>query len=193
MTITGRRGFLYVVGLISLLASMFLYQPAQVSAQDWSQFSADVDGDGLPNTVEKTGWFNASGGPYVTNYIDFDSDDDGLTDGQEKLYDTDPTDDHSPGIYIEHEEHFKTREYFSWQRHGSKYIGKQSAVVRRDSTISVGGPPDAQIQIGKSIGSLTTLTAVRNPCSGRWDIRCPQTEPWASIQLRFRMAVGVRA
>jgi hypothetical protein len=173
---------LYPIVALFLLVSALFSQPAQVNAQDWQAYSKDVDGDGLSNTIEQSGWYNATGGPYVTNYLDMDSDDDGLTDGQEKLYETNPFDDRSPGIYIEHEEHFKTREYFPWQRYGSKYIalaapfapsGEQSAVVRRGTTVSVGGPPNAQIQISKSIGSLTTLTAVQNPCSGRWDIQVP--------------------
>jgi hypothetical protein len=169
------RYFAYPLVISFLLTSVLFSQPPQAYAYGRQAYSADVDGDGLPNIVEQTGWFSAAGGPYVTNYLDMDSDDDGLTDGQEKLYDTNPLDDHSPGIYIEYEEYFKTREYFSWQRYGSKYIGKRSAVVRRGTTVSVGGPPDASIQISKSISSLTKLTAVRNPCSGRWDIQLPST------------------
>ena len=161
---------LYAIVAVLLLVSALFSQPAQVYAQGWQAYSADADGDGLPNVIEQSGWYNATGGPYATNYLDMDSDDDGLTDGQEKLYETNPFDDHSPGIYIEYEDHFETREYFPWQRHGSKYIavphpfapsGEQSAVVRRGTTVSVGGPADASIRISKSIGSLTTLTAVR--------------------------------
>jgi len=185
--ITEKRRFVYLFVAFFVLASVFLTQPAQVNAQDWRDFSADVDGDGLPNVVEENGWHNAAGGPYRTDSFDADSDDDGLTDGQEKLYDTDPFNDHSPGIYVEHQEDFQTKQYFPWQRYGSKYIalpepfapwGEQSFVVRRGTTFSVGGPVDAEIEIDGSIGSLTTLTAVRDPCAGRWDIYVPS---WGTV------------
>ena len=84
--------------------------PAPAAAQEWPGFSADVDGDGLPNVVEEDGWFNESGGPYVTDPLDADTDDDGLPDGKEKLYDTDPGDGRSPGIFVEYEEDLQTRE-----------------------------------------------------------------------------------
>jgi hypothetical protein len=169
----------YVISVLGLVASTLLTQPAQVQAQeDWRSFSPDVDGDGLLNVVEDGGWTNAAGGPFVTDYLDADSDDDGLTDGQEKLYDTDPLDDRSPGVYVEYQNDLQTREYFPWRRHGSKYIalsspGHDSVVVRRGSTFSVGGPPNAQLQIYKSQSWLTTITAERDQCSGRWDVYVP--------------------
>ena len=171
--------FLYLISVFVLVSSTFLAQSAQVYAQqDRRGFSADVDGDGLSNAVEDGGWYNAAGGPFVTDYLDADSDDDGLTDGQEKLYDTDPLDDHSPGIFVEYEGDLKTKQYFPWQRFGSKYIALptedlDAVVVRRGATFSVGGPLDAQIEITKSLESLTTLTAERNPCSGRWEVEVP--------------------
>jgi hypothetical protein len=171
--------FTYFFLVLSLVASTFLTQPAQVQAQgDWRDFSADVDGDGVPNVVEDGGWTNAAGGPFVTSYLDPDSDNDGLTDGQEKLYDTNPLDAYSPGVYVEYQNELQTREYFPWRRHGSKYIalsnpGPDSVVVRRGSTFSVGGPPNAQLQIYKSYSWLTTLSAEQNMCSGRWDVHVP--------------------
>jgi len=156
----------------------FLTQPAQAYAQDWRDLSADVDGDGLPNAVEQNGWYNASGGPYQTDDMDNDSDDDGLTDGQEKLFDTDPFDDHSPGMYVEYQEDFQTKQYYPWQQYGDHYIalpssGKDAVVVRRGTTFSVGGPADADLQISKSRGSLTTLEPIRDQCGGRWTINVP--------------------
>jgi len=182
MTVKRRLVYLFVA-LVSL-APAFLTQPVPVYAQDWRDVSADVDGDGLPNVVEENGWYNASGGPYVTNYLDADGDDDGLTDGQEKLYDTKPFDDHSPGIYVEYQEDLQTQEYFSWQRYGSKYIAlpypwnRDAVIVRRGSVFSVGGPADAGIEISKSIGGLTTLTAERDHCAGRWNIQVPS---WGTV------------
>jgi hypothetical protein len=180
MILTKRINLLYLLAVLVLLASTLLNQPAQVHAQqDWRDLSADVDGDGLPNDIEDDGWYNAAGGPYVTDYLDADSDDDGLTDGQEKLYNTIPLDGHSPGIYVEYQDDLMTKEYFPWQRYGNRYIAlptweQEAAVVRRGSTFSVGGLASSQISITPSIGSLTPLTAERNPCTGRWDIHVPE-------------------
>jgi PKD repeat protein len=179
MIVNKRIHLLCLLSVVVLVVSTFLTQPAPVSAQqDWHHFSADVDGDGLPNEVEDNGWYNGSGGPYVTDYLDADSDDDGLTDGQEKLYDTDPFNDHSPGIYAEYQDQFKTKQYYPWQRFGSRYSalpvsGQDEVVVRRGTTFSVGGPAQGQIEIGKSIDSLDDLTVEQNSCSGRWDISVP--------------------
>jgi hypothetical protein len=101
------------------------------------------------------------------------------------LYDTDPLDDRSPGIYVDYTEDLQTKQYFPWQRYGSKYIalptsGQDAVVVRRGSTFSVGGPADARIKIGKSKGSLTTLTAVRDHCAGRWNISVPT---WGTVGI----------
>ncbi|NBD34496.1 MAG: PKD domain-containing protein [Chloroflexi bacterium] len=154
-----------------------------MSAQAWGDFSADVDGDGLPNTTEETGWSNGAGGPFLTDPLDADSDDDGLTDGHEKLYDTDPLDDHSPGIYVEYEKDLQTSQYYTWQRYGDNYIALphpfspwegDAVVVRRGTTFSVGGPADANIVIDKSLGSLTTLTSERDSLAGRWSIHVPE-------------------
>ncbi|MDH4135309.1 MAG: transglutaminase domain-containing protein, partial [Anaerolineae bacterium] len=182
--ITGKRRFLYLFVTFFLLASRFLTQPAQVYAQGWRSFSADADGDGLPNDVETTGWCNVVG-CFQTDPLDPDDDDDGLTDGGEKLYDTNPLDDHSPGMYVEYESHLKTRQYFGklswfdpdwgWQQHGDRFISLGAVVVRRGATFFVGGPAGAAIEIDDIIdeGSLTTLEPVRDACNGRWRIYVP--------------------
>ena len=182
---TGKRRFLYLFVNFFLLASVFLTRPAQGYAQEWHDLSVDVDGDGLPNTVEEGGWYNAAGGPFVTDSLDADSDDDGLADGQEKLYDTHPLNDRSPGIYVEYENHLKTLQYFAkdaspvpfepwgWQQYGNRFISLDAVVVRRGSTFSVGGPPDATIEIDESLSSLTDLEPVRDVCNGRWRIAVP--------------------
>jgi hypothetical protein len=183
MTAIPKSHVLYLFVVATLIASSFLTQSTPVYAQGASSVSPDIDGDGLPNTVEQNGWYNASGGPFITSKLDTDSDDDGLTDGEEKLYDTNPLDDHSPGIYAEYKDDLHTQQYFPWLRRGSKYVAlpypyapsyaNEAIVVRRGTTFSVGGAAGAQLEIQKSIGSLTTLTAVHNPCSGRWDITVP--------------------
>jgi len=177
-----KRWYAYFL-IFVFLGSTFLAWPSQVYAQEWEDLSVDFDGDGLPNVVEQDGWYNAQGGPFYTDPLDADSDDDGLSDGREKLYDTHPFNDHSPGIYVEYERDLQTKEYYPWQRFGDNYValpyplapwGEDTVVVRRGATFSVGGPPDGALTISKSIGSLTTLTPVRNPCSGRWDIHVPE-------------------
>jgi hypothetical protein len=147
--------------------------------------SLDRDHDGLADVVEQNGWENAAGF-FVTDPLDQDSDDDGLSDGQEKLYDTNPLDDTSPGIYVEYDKPLETSKYFSWERHGDRFIALNSAVVRRGDTFLIGGPVDANIQIIKSINSLTTLTPNRDVCSGRWKITIPTsgTVGWYTIKLQ---------
>jgi uncharacterized repeat protein (TIGR02543 family) len=134
--------------------------------------SSDRDYDGLADDVEESGWENVAGF-FVTDPFDADSDDDGLTDGGEKLFDTNPLDDTSPGIYVEYSDDLKTRKYFSWERHGDKFIALDSVVVRRGSAFYVGGPADATIRVDKSRSSLTTLTPHRDVCTGRWRISVP--------------------
>ncbi|RLB87149.1 MAG: hypothetical protein DRH10_09585, partial [Deltaproteobacteria bacterium] len=133
------RKSIYSVIILILFISIPLAGPTGVYAQDWHDLSADVDGDGLPNTVEENGWYNESGGPYVTDPLDSDSDDDGLSDGREKLYGTAPLDDHSPGAFVEYEADFQTKEYYPWQRFGNRYIalpypyvpwGEDTVVIR---------------------------------------------------------------
>jgi len=180
---TVKRYFIHLFIILVFGMSAFLAWPSQVYAQEWQDLSADFDGDGLPNVTEQDGWYNAAGGPFYTDPLDADSDDDGLSDGREKLYDTHPFNDHSPGIYVEYEQGLQTKEYYPWQRFGDRYIalpyphapwGEDTVVARRGATFSVGGPADGVLTISKSIGSLTTLTPIRNHCSGRWDIHVPE-------------------
>ena len=172
-------------------------EPLQVQT-DSAPLSPDHDYDGLTDDVETNGLWNAAGF-FTTDPLDPDSDDDGLTDGEEKLYDTHPLDDHSPGIYVEYEDHLKTRQYsakdphsiqpWGWQQYGDRLISLDAVVVRRGATFSVGGPTDATIQVVKSLSSLTTLTPVQDACTGRW----PQTAQWASMRSPYKRALGARA
>ncbi|MDH4137176.1 MAG: hypothetical protein OEW09_10750, partial [Anaerolineae bacterium] len=157
--------------------------------------SSDRDYDGLTDYVETNGWWNAAGF-FITDFLDPDSDDDGLTDGQEKLYDTDPFNDHSPGIYVEYGNHLKTRQYFGkeswfdpdwgWQQYGDRFISLGAVVVRRGATFYVGGPAGATIQIKKSRSSLTTLTPVRDACNGRWRIYVPSGGTVGKYQITLQ-------
>jgi hypothetical protein len=156
--------------------------PLQMQTNSTS-LSSDRDYDGLTDAIETSGWRNAAGF-FTTDPLDSDSDNDGLTDGEEKLYDTHPLDDHSPGIYVEYEDHLQTRQYFAkhpnspqpwgWQQYGDRLISLDAIVVRRGATFSVGGPADATIQIAESTGALTDLSPVPDACAGRWRISVPR-------------------
>jgi hypothetical protein len=156
--------------------------------------SPDLDGDGLPNEVELGGWCNALG-CFSTNPLDPDSDDDTLTDGEEKLFESNPTSSASPGIYVIYDNAFMTREYYPWQPYGHKMIARgdnfvpprpddidvqhgvatnlDAIVVRRGTTFTVGGPIEANLQISKSSSSLTTLSKVQDPFTGEWRVTVP--------------------
>jgi len=165
------------------------------TAADSASLSSDRDYDGLTDYVETSGWWNAAGF-FTTDPLDPDSDNDGLADGQEKLYDTAPLDGHSPGIYVEYESHLKTRQYsaqdphsiqpWGWQQHGDRFISLDAVVVRRGATFAVGGPVDASIQIEKSLSSLTTLTPVRDVCTGRWHISVPSDSPVGKYEITLQ-------
>jgi hypothetical protein len=136
-----------------------------------SMLPPDTDRDGLADEVETGGWVNerAEGVPYFTDPYDPDSDDDGLTDGEEMLFNTDPNDKRNPGLYTIYEDRFETGEYIlAWtpelrsgvfRPHGHKMIGTETIVIRRGTTFNVGGP-------GSVNGYPVTLTwgdALRDP------------------------------
>ncbi len=165
--------------LLAPLVPSLAYAQGPQLTDEQRDLSADFDGDGLPNVVEEAGWYTDNGGPYYTDPRDPDSDDDGLLDGEEKLFNRNPEYDRYPGIFVEYQDAFLTKEYYPWQKFGSRYIAlpswhKDVVVVRRGTTFSVGGPADGTIRIDKSIPSLTTLTPVRNNCTGQWDVAIPE-------------------
>ncbi len=96
-----------LVVLIQLLNATL---PVYAGIED--QFSPDIDGDGLLNTLEEEGWYNQAGGPFFTDPLDADSDDDGLNDGEEKVFDTHPLNALNPGVYVRYRDNYQTKEYF---------------------------------------------------------------------------------
>lgn len=175
-----------------------LTPPAQADTTNWSFISPDVDGDGLSNQVEDLGWCNVAG-CFTTDPLDPDSDNDSLTDGEEKLFDSNPLSESSPGLYVLYQDTFKTKEYYPWQPYGNKIIARADAnnpgftpskpddfdvkkgfgtnldaiIVRRGTTLRVGGPVGQALQIGKSIPALTTLTSTQDPFTGEWIVTIP--------------------
>ncbi len=179
--------FLRLIVLVFLLTSLWPLLPAQA---DTPFPSPDVDGDGLSNELEIGGWYNLSGGPFFTDPYNADSDSDGLTDGEEKLFDTNPLDPANPGIYIRYEDRFKTRQYFSprndmekdewgnWIRKylpvrqgGDRLLMTEAMVVRRGTTFHIGGPLTATLSI--SSNGLTAITPVKDECQNTWSVTIP--------------------
>ena len=185
-----------IVFVFGLFPSPHGLAPTSVQANttDWSYISTDVDGDGLPNDVETGGWCNRAG-CFITDPFDADSDNDGLTDGEEKLFDSNPNNSSSPGIYVVYDDSFKTQEYYPWQPYAHKMIARSddfipprpdeidvqtnhgtdldAIVIRRGTTFSIGGPLHETLQIEKSKSSLTDLDTSRDPHTGIWSITVP--------------------
>jgi hypothetical protein len=165
---------LFVV--LSMILWMFSFAaPAQ--AEDPFP-SPDADGDGLPNEMEVVGWYNLSGGPYMTDPRDLDSDDDGLTDGEEKLFDTNPLDPYSPGLAVIYQDSFKTRQYFSTTdpkylsiiQFGDQYLLTEALVVRRGTVFNIAGPASGTLTLSGT--GMTALTPTKDPRGG-WAVSIP--------------------
>lgn len=139
----------------------------------------DVDGDGLSNEMETSGWYSLAGGPFFTDPLDADSDDDGLSDGEEKLFDTHPLDETSPGIYVKYVDAYQTKEYFRTQdpsylpmkQAGNQYLMTETMVVRRGTTLYIGGPAGAALSITGS--GLTSLNPTKDIYGGGWVVNLP--------------------
>lgn len=183
-----------LVGLVPALPASPMPLAYAQQPSDWSWLSPDLDGDGLPNDVEINGWCNTLG-CFQTDPADPDSDGDGLTDGEEKLFESNPLNDASPGIFVIYEDAFQTKQYYPWQPYGHKLIARgddfeptnpdeidvtsghgtdlDAVVVRRGTTFYVGGRAGATLGISKSRSSLTTLTPSRDPYTGMWRVSVP--------------------
>ncbi|HSQ17127.1 MAG TPA: hypothetical protein VLM83_05465 [Anaerolineales bacterium] len=142
----------------------------------------DLDQDGMSTTMENAGWYNLAGGPYITNPNEADTDFDGLTDSEEKLFDTDPTDLMSPGISVKYDSSFKTFEYYNtsdpaylaMKQGGSQYLLTEGAVIRRGTTFKIAAVNSltASLTILGPDG-MTVLTPVRDPARGGWNVTVP--------------------
>ena len=141
--------------------------------------SPDADGDSLANALETTGWYNLSGGPFITDPGDLDSDNDGLTDGEEKLFDTNPLDSHNPGIAARYDSSFNTLQYFSTtdpaylsiKQGGDQYLMKEALVVRRGNTFNIAGPASGTLTLTGT--GMTAIAPARDPARGGWTITIP--------------------
>jgi len=115
--------------LIFILLSTQILQPLTAMAANPTTWY-DSDGDGIPDHMELNGWYSgekgATFGPYITDPYLADHDGDGLTDGEEQLYATNPKDKTSPGMYVQYESRFQTARYFS----DSQYKDDESGYLR---------------------------------------------------------------
>ncbi len=158
------------------------------SAQDWQELSSDIDGDGLTNEQEASGWYNKAGGPFITDPLDADSDDDGLTDGEEHLFDAIPVNgpgnqvgSRSPGIYVKYQDHYQTKEYFRvnnsaylpMKEAGNRNLMTQAMVARRGQTLHIGGPVDGSLTVAGN--GLASLNVQRDLYGGGWTVTLPST------------------
>ena len=138
----------------------------------------DMDADGLANDLETAGWYNLSGGPFATDPEDMDSDNDGLSDGEEKLFDTNPLDSHHPGIAVIYKDSFKTKQYFSTTdpkyikmiQAGDQHLLREALVVRRGTTFNIAGPASGTLTLTGT--GMTALTPTKDPRGG-WAVSIP--------------------
>jgi hypothetical protein len=143
--------------------------------------SPDLDQDGLSNVLETMGWYNLSGGPYQTDPNMADTDQDGLTDAEEKLFDTDPTDSTSPGIAVKYEDSFQTFEYYRTSdpdylrmvQGGDQHLLTEAMVVRRGTTFKIAAVSSSTATLTISGSGLTSIIPVRDPAYGGWNVTIP--------------------
>lgn len=174
------------------LSAFFINIVQPAFAQDWEKLGADLDGDGLVNEVEIAGWYNQAGGPFYTDPLDADSDDDGLNDGEEKLFDTNPVNYRSPGLYVWYKPEYATKKYFRTEAQNppdpynpNRYaylLMKQAAdktliteamIARRGATLQFGGPISGTLSITGP--GLDTLTPQKDVYGGGWKVVLPST------------------
>ncbi len=178
-----RKLFSLIFALVITSALVF-GQASAAFAQDWQMLAVDLDRDGLLNDQETAGWFNRVGGPFFTDPFDPDTDNDGLTDGEEKLFDSHPLSSSSPGIYVRYDDSYLTKEYFSAtdsrylpvKQSGDQYLITEAMVVRRGATLRIGGPSEATLtMVGSGLTSITEANGgiVKNPCQGEWAVTFP--------------------
>ena len=166
--------------IFSMLALEIVLPVIPVQAAEDPFPLPDMDADGLENDLETAGWYNLSGGPFVTDPEDMDSDNDGLSDGEEKLFDTNPLDSHDPGIAVIYNNSFKTKEYFSTTdpkyikmiQAGDQYLLREALVVRRGTTFNIAGPASGTLTLTGT--GMTTLTPTKDPRGG-WAVSMPIT------------------
>ena len=174
-----KRLLIPITIILSLVLSLF-GPPRTVQANSLLPFS-DLDQDGILNTMEVSGWYNLTGILYQTNPEQADSDGDGLTDGEEKLFNTDPTDLESPGISAKYDNAYQTFEYYNTTdpaylamvQGGNQYLLTEALVVRRGTTFKIAAVNSEAATLTISGAGLTTLTPVRDPARGGWNVTLP--------------------
>jgi len=189
-----KRRIFSVIVIVNLLLS--LVAPA-IPARAEDPFPLpDEDADGLDNALETGGWYSLLGGPFVTDPNDADSDDDGLTDGEEKLFNTNPLDSHSPGLAVQYDSNFKTLQYFSITdtaylsmiQGGDRYLMTEAIVLRRGTTFNIAGPATGTLTLTGT--GMTALTPAKDPARGGWTISLPANGTVGTYTASSPMALG---
>ena len=173
-----KRRMISVLMLIAVISSLFL-SPRMVKAAGSPFQSPDLDGDGIADTLESSNWYINNFGPYRTDTTLMDTDGDGLTDAEEKLFNTGPFDPRSPGIGVKYDQSFKTIEYFSATdsaytqtvRAGDQYLMRNDFIIRRGTTFHLVGPSNATLTITGA--GLTPLTGALDSVNGGFRITVP--------------------
>jgi hypothetical protein len=163
------------------IISLLLSHVSPILAQDWHGLAPDTDGDGLLDDLEVAGWYDSTGGPFHTDPLDADSDNDGLGDGEEKLFDTDPLDDRSPGLYVRYRDGYATIEYFrtddpayiSMRQAGDRHLMTEAMVVRRGTALLIGGSLEGSLSVSGS--GLDPLSPQKDVDAGGWWVQMPTT------------------
>lgn len=92
-----------------------------------------------------------------------DTDEDGLEDWQEKLIGTNDSESRSPGLYCLYKDSYNTKKYTSWKtfsdNNGSFTIGLERIVIRRGTTVELGGHPEGNISIEPTKRNMDNLQA----------------------------------
>ncbi len=100
-----------------------------------------------------------------------DKDGDGLDKLEEELIGTDSSKERSPGLYCEYKTSYKTKDYNSWKtysgQNGSITIALEKIVIRRGTTIELGGNSDGEISIESTKENMDELSV------DGWDIKVP--------------------
>ena len=177
-----------IIPIVLILCLIMSFLAPVYPARADNPFPAlDSDGDGMSDQLETAGWYTLYGGRYVTDPFSADSDRDGLSDGEEKLFNTNPLDYRDPGIGVKYNSSFKTQQYFSTSdtdylrmvQGGDQYLMKDAMVVRRGTTFNIVGPVTGTVTLA---GSGPAPNCVRGTRPLTWLAgRNPVT--WAAVRF----------
>ncbi|MFW6376141.1 MAG: hypothetical protein ACOCZJ_03165, partial [Thermoplasmatota archaeon] len=123
---------------------------------------------------------------------DNDSEIQPLSEKEQKLIGSDIEDPKDPGIYIRYQEEYRTKQYEGWKTYPDNdndeeiTIAMEKVVIRRGSTLSIGGYTDAEYEIDPSKEDMDSLDV--NEKENGWEVRISKN---SSIgEYRFEISEG---